>query len=105
MLDFLKKSHPCYGGVFFRGALPPRPEGFAGLRQSGPTVGRIKQKEDMRWALVLEHPQRGKALLYCPRDTSPIPPGMLQWILGITPAERERIRTAGCQLLLRRPAA
>ncbi len=105
MFDWLRKNVTCVGEVLFRGSLPPRPEEFACLRERGLTVKRPKAKPDMQWALTLEHPEWGRAVLYCRKEDDANPPlFMIKHTGDLSDQERKEALTAGSSLVVRVPA-
>jgi hypothetical protein len=76
LLSWFARNVDFHGSVFFRGALPPRPEYFSFLAQQGVTVRQTESPANAHWRLELDHPEWGRASMAAFRDVA-MPPGIL----------------------------
>lgn len=99
-----KRRCDLAGTAFFQGTLAPSLEGLGGLAQAGVEVTRATPQPDQAWAARLKHQSWGEAILAAPRTRHGLPHFLVEFGSGLSPAEREMVRTrAECSLSLHVP--
>jgi uncharacterized protein YegJ (DUF2314 family) len=96
-----RKKLECLGTVHFRGSLPPRPDEYGYLAQSGISVQLRPGGDHAQYELDLRHPQWGQALLVCLRDAPVLPRGMVDMTPGLTQQERQEAYQARSNVVVR----
>lgn len=104
MFEFLQKSQPGHGSVFFRGNLPPRAEEFEFLRATGIQISPGKPSPDLHWILELKHPAWGEATMRCFREQLVPPRDLVRLQKGFSGADLAEAEAAGTGVLITTPA-
>ncbi len=101
MFEWLKKSVPFAGGVFFRGTHPPRAKEFVYLKKRGMEVRKLREKPGFHWILQLNHPQWGKAVIGCPKKSKLPEREAIEYAPNFTDSEKETALAAGQEIMVK----
>jgi hypothetical protein len=103
MFSFLKRDLPAVGRVLFPGAVPP-PLGSLGVSPDVTWTPTSAAPEQV-WAAQATHPKWGTADLACDRQSEPLPDVIVDHVLSLSDAEKQRARLGQAAITVRVPAS
>lgn len=94
-MSWFRRKLRCLGSVAYRGTVPPRPQEFKYITQSGVRIVERTSNERAHWEFTVAHPKWGAADIVCLRHIGPPPDDLLLFACGLTDAERSDAAAAG----------